>query len=152
MGHVEIPAHWQDEQCHRAAWAGPSQAAAILERVDPHTSVTFVSLACSGATINTLIYDPGYKGAGLLRHYAGIYPKADHPSLATFVPAQMEQAAYIAEGREIDALLVSGGGTFTGDLIAPSGQIEVSGSNVTVYGGLIGRTVKLSGSGWRIVA
>ena len=36
-----------DRAMVRSAWAGASQGAAILESADPHTSVTFVSLACS---------------------------------------------------------------------------------------------------------
>ena len=118
LGFPVAPALWQDQNCHRSAWAGASQAAVILENTDPHTSVTFISLACSGATINTPIDDnpddgtinmATFQGAGLLASYSGIEPKGNfNPS--TFLPPQMEQAARIANGRAIDALTISGGG------------------------------------------
>ncbi len=112
LGFPSKAAEWQDERCHRSAWAGPSKAAAILEYSDPHTSVTFVSLACSGSTINTPITDSerGELGAGLLSGYAGIWPKTVNPAVGTFLPPQMHQAARIANGRAIDALTISGGG------------------------------------------
>src|SRR5262249_34692758 len=47
------PAQWEDKRCHRSHWSGPMQAAFALENADPHSSVTFLSFACSGATINT---------------------------------------------------------------------------------------------------
>ena len=122
LGYAETPAVWQDQRCHRSAWAGPSQAAAILEQSDPRTSVTFVSLACSGATINTAIDDnpddgnangdinwSAYQGAGLLTGYSGIEHDRSYDP-ASFLPPQMEQAARIAKDREIDALTISGGG------------------------------------------
>ena len=43
-------ASWQDESCHRSARSAQALAAAALERADPHSSVTFVHVACSGAT------------------------------------------------------------------------------------------------------
>jgi len=118
FGFPSAPAFWQDQRCHRSAWAGASQGAAILESADPHTSVTFVSLACSGATINTAIDDnpddgtlntDRYQGAGLLTGYSGIEHDGSYDP-ATFLPPQMEQAARIANGRAVDALLISGGG------------------------------------------
>jgi hypothetical protein len=42
---------WQNGACHRSLRSGAALAALELERRDPHTSVTFVTLACSGATI-----------------------------------------------------------------------------------------------------
>ncbi len=118
LGYAETPAVWQDQRCHRSAWAGASKAAAILEQSDPHTSVTFVSLACSGATINTPIDDnpddgvvnmAKYQGGGLLTGYSGIEHDGSY-NPTSFLPPQMEQAARIANGRAIDALTISGGG------------------------------------------
>ncbi|MGN6696388.1 MAG: hypothetical protein ACTHN0_19575, partial [Aquihabitans sp.] len=57
---------WQNKQCHRTSLAGPAQAALRMERRDPHSSVTFVHLACSGASITT----------GLLGDYDGQDPSA----------------------------------------------------------------------------
>jgi len=86
---------WQDRRCHRTALAGPAQAAIRLERRDPHSSVTFVHLACSGATIPS----------GLLGEYEGIEDTKVLPK----VPAQLPTAKQLATtaGRQIDALLVS---------------------------------------------
>jgi hypothetical protein len=47
---------------HRSSYSWPALAATALERADPHTSVTFVHLAASGATVP----------AGLLGQYAGV--------------------------------------------------------------------------------
>lgn len=46
-------APWRDNksQCHRSANAGPARAALAAEKASKQTSVTFVHLACSGATI-----------------------------------------------------------------------------------------------------
>jgi len=42
---------WQNATCHRSAFSGQVKAAKRIELADPHTSVTFIHLACSGATI-----------------------------------------------------------------------------------------------------
>ncbi|NHC13648.1 Calx-beta domain-containing protein [Motilibacter deserti] len=83
---------WQDRQCHRSALAGPAQAAIRLEKRDPHSSVTFLHLACSGATIET----------GVLGPYEGIEPK-----LGPVKPAQLDEAVRLASGRKIDGLMMS---------------------------------------------
>ena len=55
-------AQWKDRRCHRSATSGPARAAEALEASSPHTSVTFVSVACSGAEIANLI-DVPYAGS-----------------------------------------------------------------------------------------
>src|SRR5688572_10425188 len=57
-GFVSAGPRWADRRCHRSAHAGPAQAALAIERADPHTSVTFISLACSGATLSHMGYYP----------------------------------------------------------------------------------------------
>ncbi|MGA7670945.1 MAG: Calx-beta domain-containing protein, partial [Nitrolancea sp.] len=93
-GNPDLPggasAQWEDAQCHRSATAGPAQAAADIELADPKTSVTFIHLACSGATI--------FKG--LLGPYGGVI--RGRP-----LPPQLEALQAFAGGREIDAVLVS---------------------------------------------
>ncbi len=84
------PSGWENEQCHRSAAAGPAQAAMDIELADPKTSVTFIHLACSGATI--------FKG--LLGQYGGIIPGKP-------LPPQLEALQAFVGDREIDALLVS---------------------------------------------
>lgn len=94
-GNSEVPGvspTWQNEQCHRSALAGPARAARALEQADPRTSVTFVHLACSGATINE----------GLLGPYDGIEPGESLPPQVD----QLEDEDLVGD-REIDAVLVS---------------------------------------------
>lgn len=61
---VAGPLGWGNKQCHRSGGAGPSEAAKLLENADPTSSVTFINLACSGATITQ----------GLIGAYDGIEP------------------------------------------------------------------------------
>src|SRR4029078_6185062 len=42
---------WDDLRCHRSMYASSARAARILEQQDPHSSVTYLSRACSGATV-----------------------------------------------------------------------------------------------------
>jgi hypothetical protein len=86
---------WRDTRCHRSANSGQVRAAVELEEADPRTSVTLVHLACSGATIND----------GLLGPYAGV----ENPTPQD-IPPQIDQAAALTAGREIDALVISIGG------------------------------------------
>lgn len=83
---------WTNEQCHRSAEAGPAAAARKLEAENPHSVVTFLHLACSGASTAT----------GMTGSYAGIVPG---PWLAPQIP----EIARFANGREIDAVMMSVG-------------------------------------------
>ncbi|MFL5806162.1 MAG: OmpL47-type beta-barrel domain-containing protein [Roseiflexaceae bacterium] len=85
-GYIQLDraAHWEDEKCHRSAWSGHALAAMAIERNDPHTSVTFVSFACSGAVI------PGT------------------------IDQQIPALARTLNGRPIDALIISDGGNDLG--------------------------------------
>ena len=89
---------WQDPKCHRSTKAGSSIAARRIEELDPHSSVTFVHLACSGATILK----------GLLGPYGGVEDQK------TELAPQVEDAEQWAQSREIDALYVSIGGNDLG--------------------------------------
>ncbi len=92
---------WASSRCHRSPVAGVEQAARVLgaataarpagARYEPLPSVTFVNLACSGATI----------AHGLLGDYRGI----EHPSGAPRIPAQVDRVSALA--RKPDAVLVS---------------------------------------------
>ena len=42
---------WQNKRCHRSAQSAQVRAARMIEETDPHTSVTFVHVACSGGRI-----------------------------------------------------------------------------------------------------
>jgi len=100
-----LTATWTDERCNRSSLSGQAQAALKIEQDDPRTSVTFVHLACSGATILE----------GLIGGYEGQNPPSGAPDLRP----QVEQAESLAGGREVDALIVSIGGNDIGfaDLI-----------------------------------
>jgi hypothetical protein len=93
---AQIHPRWEGRQCHRSASAGQVQAAKRLEDSDPHTSVSFIHLACSGAKI----------WKGLLGSYEGIEQVAPEPDLEP----QVDAAAELVSGREVDALVVSIGG------------------------------------------
>lgn len=90
------PARWQNRRCHRSSKAASALTAKALEDADPHSSVTFVHVACSGARI---------MGGGILDPYAGIEPPAGSPSL----PSQVSRARAILGNRAIDALLIQVG-------------------------------------------
>jgi hypothetical protein len=111
-GFVGAPARWVDRRCHRSAIAGPARAALELEYADPHSSVTFVSVACSGATISTPDADDPSLGTGVLGSYEGIEPAG----ATDMLPPQLDQVQAIvgvpraAGTRKIDALIMSVGG------------------------------------------
>ena len=125
---------WVDDRCHRSSVAGPAQAARQIEREDPKTSVTFLSFACSGGTINRVMagdvdawdpWKPGdpakLVGSGILGPYRGVQPP-DPNDFTSRVPSQVDQLkAALAVGtlpangrRQVDALLLSAGGNDAG--------------------------------------
>jgi lysophospholipase L1-like esterase len=83
---------WQSRQCHRSARAAPALAAQRLQRADPSTPITFVHLACSGATVES----------GLLGSYPGIEPKQGTP-----LEPQLDVLKRIRQRRPVDAVLIS---------------------------------------------
>jgi lysophospholipase L1-like esterase len=88
---------WQNPRCHRGALASTAQAARDAEDADDKSSVTFVHLACSGATVPEGLTD-GYKGI-----QPGLFPRPRK------LPAQLEELKTIAAKREVDAVLLSVG-------------------------------------------
>jgi hypothetical protein len=119
-------ARWEDTRCHRSSKAGPAQAALRLENADPHSTVTFLSFACSGATINRN-YNAGQppwdpyaagdsakaNGTGVLGPYRGVEP-VNPDAYNDYVPDQIGELARTVGDRRIDALVVSGGGNDMG--------------------------------------
>lgn len=98
---------WQDRRCHRSRLSGPAQAALDLERRDPRSTVTFLSYACSGATIRQ----------GLLGEYWGLVPL--WPPMAPQVKAAArvlcgDDVCDRPEDPTIDVLLISVGGNDVG--------------------------------------
>ena len=108
----------------------------MLEMADPHTSVTFLSFACSSATINTHTFDdapiwdpyrryPQYplvkdRGSGILGPGCGQEPPDPDRPQDNQLPSQISQvvAALTNNGtipaRPVDALLISAGGNDMG--------------------------------------
>jgi hypothetical protein len=71
-------AQWQNLRCHRSAQSGQVRAAQMIEDADPHTSVTFVHVACSGGRIHRALLEP----------YLGIVENGE------FLPPQIVRAAF----------------------------------------------------------
>ena len=107
------PEQWVDQACHRSAAAGPAQAARRLERLDRKSSITFVHLACSGASvISGDVAEPDLKPwetGGVLDPYQGIEPIDPATSEATARPSQLDQLQTLLGGsqRPVDAMFVS---------------------------------------------
>jgi hypothetical protein len=87
-------AQWKDRRCHRSAKSGPALAAKAFAAASRYTSVTFLSVACSGAEIRHMID----------ARYGGIEPVGS----STF-PPQVDAIHTFVGGRRIDALLISAG-------------------------------------------
>jgi hypothetical protein len=85
--------HWLEARCHRSMRSGAAQAALALEAGSPHSAVTFLPIACSGATVD----------AGLLGRYAGVQPDHAKPDF----PPQVDELAKLNGRRSVDALLLS---------------------------------------------
>ncbi|MGZ2391708.1 hypothetical protein ACVLB3_000216 [Pseudarthrobacter sp. PvP022] len=98
---------WADRRCHRSKNSGPARAARSFE--DSHTSVTFLSFACSGARIWELI-DTRYAGAEPPPK-STIGSTLILPTLPPQILAARESVRRPGEasGRVIDALIVSAG-------------------------------------------
>lgn len=86
-------------RAHRSSLAWPSQAALTIEMEDPHSSVIFIFLAASGATIES----------GLLGPYGGI-----DKSLKGRLSPQVQRLAELTEGEVIDTLTIGIGGNDIG--------------------------------------
>ncbi len=102
VGGVARDGVFENEQCHRSAIGGPAQAARLIERADPHTSVTFVHLACSGASIADDDPSDASADGGLLHPFDGQEPGA-------ILPPQVDEVARIVGPRRIDALTIAAG-------------------------------------------
>ena len=93
---------WIDPRCDRSHWSYQAQTAAVLEHASDDTSVTFVHLACSGASIES----------GLVGSYPGINDPGGDPILP-----QVEQLQALIAGaptagvtwRKPDAVIISVG-------------------------------------------
>ena len=104
----------QNFEAHRSSAAAASQAAILLEQSDPHTSVTFINLAESGATIPQ----------GMLGSLAG----STHASYK--LPGQIAELHKIIGSRPIDDLSLSIGGNDFGFVDFLSKLIQTDQTNL----------------------
>lgn len=123
-GFLPIKTRWSDRRCHRSALGGPPKAARVLEDADSQSSVTFLSVACSGAGIDV----------GLLGPYIGQeFRPGDGPPLEP-QPTQVRNLL-CPDGcpngmRTIDALLINVGandvgfGTVVNECAFPVGDCQ----------------------------
>lgn len=102
-GEGQPAATWSLAQCDRSVDSGSGIAAYRLERADPHTSVDYVSLACSGAST----------AVGLVGPYDGIQPG---PTLE----AQLRTLQRFSAVRPVDSVVFSIGANDLqfGDVVA----------------------------------
>ncbi|MBN2653159.1 MAG: hypothetical protein JXR63_12335 [Spirochaetales bacterium] len=85
---------------HRSSLAWGPQTALFLENYDPHSSITLIFLAASGATVQK----------GVIGEYSGVEDPFDLDPM----PPQVDQLAELCDGREIDQLYISVGGNDVG--------------------------------------
>jgi hypothetical protein len=90
------PADVSHATAHRSTLSGPAQFAMRLEAEDPHTSVTFICLAATGASIDELFNSE-----------RSVCNKARGPGPA--LPAQIDELHAIAGCRPADILVLSVG-------------------------------------------
>jgi hypothetical protein len=107
-GNPNADGKFDNPDCHRSAKSGHAQASRRIEndndattRNDERSSVTFIHLACSGASIGR---------GGLLNEYRGM----DEDDGIVQKP-QADELVRLAAGREIDAILMSAGVNDLGD-------------------------------------
>lgn len=126
------PQELDHDAAHRSALAGPAQAALAIERADQHSSVTFLFLAASGASI-----EEGIVGEG--------DPAATTDGGGRTLRAQVDELGELLScdedgcRRDIDALLLSAGGNDIGFSFALGSLIVLDPSLVVnpIYSNLL---------------
>lgn len=96
--HFADPVSLDHIRAHRSTLSWPAQVALAIERADPHTSVTFISVAASGASVEHGLLGP-FKGVPLPFSTEHFDP----------MPPQIDQVASLVGSRRIDVMLVSVG-------------------------------------------
>jgi lysophospholipase L1-like esterase len=86
----------RNRRAHRSTLAWPAQAALAIEKADKHSSVTFISVATTGATIDQGLLAPS-EGATL------------EPRPVGGLPAQLAELDSLIGTRQIDVLTISAG-------------------------------------------
>lgn len=104
---MDLNPTWYEPLAHRSLKSAPALAALALEKSDPHSTVTFITVATSGAEITD----------GLYRH-----------QLAFQDTGQIDEVKRIVANRKIDYLIMSIG---VNDLGYPGGFSDIIGSLAT---------------------
>ncbi len=94
---VTPPGGWANNNCRRSARSPQALAAKALEGSDPHSAVTFISLACSGATARD-----------------GLLGSQEEPPGEKAVEPQLTRATALTAGLQVDRVLLSVGGNDIG--------------------------------------
>ena len=68
---------WEERRCHRSRTSGPALAAQYLEQADPKTSVTYLNLACSGASVTSGIIGPYAGQQNDFQDFVPLEPQTD---------------------------------------------------------------------------
>ncbi|MCA3562903.1 MAG: hypothetical protein IOC90_04200 [Methylocystis sp.] len=114
---------WWDHRCHRSLIGSSAQAAVALAQQRRDTSVTYVSFACSGATIDAGILKPyagretaeqardrlGKAGIGPVPHFEGINLPPQMDRVEELLCAQRVAALCLRRARP-DILVITTGG------------------------------------------
>ena len=110
------PPTWADKACHRSWKSAPALAAAAIERADWHTSVTFVSVACSGAKITNGLLDVYPDPPGAAPGDAPLVRQVEQMRrlLCPREDSRLCLGPFRTEPRHIDALLLGVGGNDLG--------------------------------------
>lgn len=99
---------WECRRCHRSKWSAPALTAKRIEETDRHSSVTFLSFACSGARTEHLI-DTKYRGIEFTMTTTpdDEPPLPEHLQPKGVVPSQLESVKEAVGNRVIDVLFIS---------------------------------------------
>ncbi len=157
---IDENARWLDQACHRSLYSHQLRAALQLAIEDPHRSVTYVGLACSGAEITTGLF-LRYKGNEWVPNppalsqisalaeaqcAPGEAPDIDLPEAYHMNEAIPELKGGLVlkrcdpeKARKIDLLLVSIGGNDVGFSRLVANAVLADASNLKRLGGWIGQ-------------
>jgi hypothetical protein len=130
------PAGWVDRQCHRSKNSPGAQAAMAIESMDPRTSVTFLSFACSGATLDTdTTLSPsmwnGYttgagtnkmSGTGILGPYIGIESPLGDDKMG--IVEYAEKGGFGIRRSQVEQVKVALGGKRRADAVVMSAGVN----------------------------
>lgn len=134
VGEPYRAASWVDRQCHRSKFGPAAQAAVAIEKMDSRTSVTFLSFACSGATLDTdSTLDSsmwnGYvssgskmSGTGILGPYAGI--EAPPGDKAMDIVEYREKGGFGIRKSQVEQMKEALGGRRRADAVVMSAGIN----------------------------